>query len=592
MPWITPTKNTLLKLRPIDSTKLEKSEVRRRNANEKLGVVAIRKAENNHWQVRLAGDLTIGSSKVRECYIWPGDWDGAAAALVASLDAARAKAVSMSAKAPLEIANGRMLDIAYKSQTDNVNNPSGSCNVTSSAICLEYWGIKGSGSGQLEDELYKWLESEGLSRHDPNHLKIAIEYYGCQDHFTTRATIPEIKKAIDGGTPVIVHGYFTTFGHIIVLIGYNDKGFICHDPWGEWTSSGYDRNNASNPIKGKGILYTYGLIERTCLPDGGCWAHFVTRAGFEKQINTAIAVVQPQSVNQNDVGGLMKRDEAMAIAIPEGCSRITPKQQTPLKAKPVMSGELSPEEKDSFDMDEAIIGVVSSAPSGHCLVTLPGTKTIKGRKTWFLFKDHVNIETPGGTSISSPGAKVTDEDYDRVAKMIGCEARALKAVVMVEAAGGGFLPSKRPKILFEAHWFSDFSNHVYDDSHPEISSRSWNPDLYDGGEQEWDRMEKAMKLNRSFAIQSASYGLPQIMGAYANEMPGLGFKDEEDFLTRMSRSEGDQLEAMGRFIMLDPRLVSAIRSKSWAKFAEAYNGESYAVNKYDIKLADAYASLG
>jgi GH24 family phage-related lysozyme (muramidase) len=31
------------------------------------------------------------------------------------------------------------------------------------------------------------------------------------------------------------------------------------------------------------------------LPDGGCWAHFVTRAGFEKQINTAIAVPQTSS---------------------------------------------------------------------------------------------------------------------------------------------------------------------------------------------------------------------------------------------------------------------------------------------------------
>jgi hypothetical protein len=289
---------------------------------------------------------------------------------------------------------------------------------------------------------------------------------------------------------------------------------------------------------------------------------------------------------------MMKRDDAMAIAIPKGCSRITPNQVTPLKAKPIPSGNLIADEKDSFDMDEAIIGVVTSAPGNHVLVTLPGSEKIKGRSTWFLFKDHIKIETPGGTSISTPGAKVTEADYDRVAKMIGCETRALKAVVMVEAAGGGFLPSGRPKILFEAHWFSDFTGHKYNDSHPEISSRSWNPDLYDGGEQEWDRMEKAMALNRSFAIQSASYGLPQIMGAYANEMPGLGFKDEEDFLTRMSRSEGDQLEAMGKFIMLDPRLVSAIKSKNFAKFALAYNGESYAQNQYDIKLADAYASLG
>jgi GH24 family phage-related lysozyme (muramidase)/uncharacterized protein YvpB len=230
--------------------------------------------------VRLAGDLTIGGKPTRELFIWPGHWDGAAAALAASLEAARTQAIVMSAKASKPILNGCILDIGYKSQTDNRNNPTGSCNVTSSAMCLTYWGIKGSGQGQFEDELYEWMENEGLSRHEPNHLKIMIEHFGCRDHFTTRASIAEIKKALDSGVPVIVHGYFTTFGHIIVIIGYNDKGFICHDPYGEWTSVRYDLNDSSNPNKGKAILYSYGLIERTCLPDGGCWAHFVTRPGF------------------------------------------------------------------------------------------------------------------------------------------------------------------------------------------------------------------------------------------------------------------------------------------------------------------------
>jgi GH24 family phage-related lysozyme (muramidase) len=282
MPWITPTQNTLLKLRPTDSKQLGGNEFRQRNAGDRLGVVAVRKADNNHWQVRLAGDLTIGGTKTRELFIWPGHWDGAAAALAASLDAARTKAISMSAKAPLTVANGVVLNIAYKSQIDNANNPTGSCNVTSSAMCLEYWGVKAKGAGQLEDELYEWLQREGLSRHDPNHLKLAIEAYGCRDDFSTRATIAEIKQAIDNAIPVIVHGYFTTFGHIIVLIGYNDKGFICHDPYGEWTSGGYDRNDEVNPKKGEAIVYSYGLIERTCCPDGGCWAHFVTRLGVQK----------------------------------------------------------------------------------------------------------------------------------------------------------------------------------------------------------------------------------------------------------------------------------------------------------------------
>ena len=291
MPWINPIKDTLLKLRPVDSKQLNPNEFRARSANDKLAVVAVRKAENNHWQVRLSGDLTIGGIKTRECYLWPGHWDGVGAALLGSEDAARVKAISMSAPIRKSVDGGVILDIGYESQTDNKNNPSGSCNVTSCVMALKYWGIKPPGPGQFEDSLYEWLQAEGLSRHDPNHLKIAIEHFGCEDHFTTRATVAEMKTALGNGTPVIVHGYFTTFGHIIVLIGYNEKGFICHDPWGEWTSSGYDRNDSKNPHKGKAIVYSYGLIERTCLPDGGCWAHFVTRKGYEKP--GAQALIEP-----------------------------------------------------------------------------------------------------------------------------------------------------------------------------------------------------------------------------------------------------------------------------------------------------------
>jgi GH24 family phage-related lysozyme (muramidase) len=149
-------------------------------------------------------------------------------------------------------------------------------------MALKYWGVKSPGDGQFEDVLYEWLQSEGLSRHDPNHLKVAIEHFGCEDSFTTRATTAEMKAALDNGTPVIIHGYFTAFGHIVVLIGYNEKGFIVHDPYGEWTSNGYIRNDSSAPARGRAIVYSYGLIERACLPDGGCWAHFVTRNGVAR----------------------------------------------------------------------------------------------------------------------------------------------------------------------------------------------------------------------------------------------------------------------------------------------------------------------
>lgn len=482
MPWITPLTKTLLKLRPIDSKQLGANEIRDRASGDKLGIVSIRKAENNHWQVRMAGELTIGGIKTRECYIWPGHWEGAAAALVQSIDAARDKAISLSVRPTLAIADGKLLDLAYKSQLDNKLNPKGSCNVTSVAMALEYWGIEGNGSGQFEDEIYDWLDAQGENlRHDPIHLKRAIEYYGCRDDFTTRATIDQIKRAIDNGNPVIIHGYFTSFGHIIVVVGYNATGLICHDPNGEWTASGYLRNDASNSKRGEAIVYSYGLIDRKCLPDGGCWAHFVTRPGAQFKDGNS-------------------RDSTAAVSRP----------------------------------------------------------------------------------------KITQSDIDLAAQEMGIEPRALSAVIAVEVSQpvNGFLPSGRCKILFEAQWFGYYTDDQYNDSHPDISAIAWNKSLYKGGEAEWDRLERAAKLDQDAAYMSASWGIGQIMGFH---WAALGYKSVLDFAKKMGESEGEQLLAMARFIKSDPAMVRALKNKAWADFAYKYNGEGYKANAYDTKLAKAYA---
>ena len=46
-------------------------------------------------------------------------------------------------------------DFPYHTQLNNLNNPTGSCNVTSIAMCLAYFGVTAP-TGQLEDELYNY----------------------------------------------------------------------------------------------------------------------------------------------------------------------------------------------------------------------------------------------------------------------------------------------------------------------------------------------------------------------------------------------------------------------------------------------------
>lgn len=169
------------------------------------------------------------------------------------------------------------LKVPYLSQLDNSLNPFGSCNVTSVAMVLAYYGFKGTGQGQFEDQLNRWLVARGLSRHSPQDLKRLIMEYTkgtfkpLDDDFRAYAKWEDAKKHLDAGHPLISHGYYTRSGHIIVIRGYDDRGFFVNDPYGEYFKHGYDTS-----ASGENLHYSYEMMNRVCVdPDGSNWLHFI-----------------------------------------------------------------------------------------------------------------------------------------------------------------------------------------------------------------------------------------------------------------------------------------------------------------------------
>lgn len=190
---------------------------------------------------------------------------------------------------------------------------------------------------------------------------------------------------------------------------------------------------------------------------------------------------------------------------------------------------------------------------------------------------------------------LTDADFARAAKELGCEEAAIRAVAEVESAGKGFLPCGIPVILFEAHIFSKETGGRFDKSYPQISSPKWNRKLYatgkdwvERGRKEAQRLELASSLDRTAALKSASYGRFQIMGFNYNL---CGHKTLQSFINAMWRDEGSQLDAFVAFIKTR-QLDKYLRSRNWDAFAAAYNGRDYKVNRYDTKLEDAYKKHG
>jgi len=165
------------------------------------------------------------------------------------------------------------LNVPYLSQLNNQRNPYGSCNVTCVAMCLAYFGhpaIDPITDQQLEDELYRACLYNGLDRHSPTDLAKLIDIYGYHDKFQPDAKWGDVKAWLKSGKPCIVHGWFTRAGHTVVIRGYDDRGWIVNDPYGEWWRTGYDTN-----ASGAGLTYSYEMMHQVCGNDGDLWIHFV-----------------------------------------------------------------------------------------------------------------------------------------------------------------------------------------------------------------------------------------------------------------------------------------------------------------------------
>lgn len=171
-----------------------------------------------------------------------------------------------------------------------------------------------------------------------------------------------------------------------------------------------------------------------------------------------------------------------------------------------------------------------------------------------------------------------------VCATLGTDLPTLWAVMTVETSGCGFLPDRRPKILFERHKFSEFTEHRFDATHPDISNRKAGG-YGESGANQYLRLDRALALDRSAALRATSWGLGQVMGFNATR---VGFASPEDMVAKFGESEDHQIRAMGAFIR-NAELQGHLQAHRWDKFAAGYNGPGYQANDYDGKLARYHA---
>lgn len=184
---------------------------------------------------------------------------------------------------------------------------------------------------------------------------------------------------------------------------------------------------------------------------------------------------------------------------------------------------------------------------------------------------------------------ITEDDFAKAADELGTDVATIKAVAEVESRGESFLADGRPQVLFEAHVFHRLTEGRHADKKDRngvaLSTPKWDRTLYGrGGSNQHDRLEDAANFDWAAAHRSCSWGKFQILGSNHR---ACGYDTIDSFVDAMRTNEGAHLQAFIAFIQKN-KLDGPLRDHDWVAFARGYNGPSFATNKYDIKLRDAY----
>ena len=169
--------------------------------------------------------------------------------------------------------------------------------------------------------------------------------------------------------------------------------------------------------------------------------------------------------------------------------------------------------------------------------------------------------------------KLTEDDYQRVAEELGIDVATMKAVVEIEAGSAhqGFAEPGIPLVNFDLVVFKRFMRKAgksYSKYTKSTAFQRPNTRKYGSyGKAQWARLESAI----------GGFNWKQ-----------CGCKSLDEFISRMSESEAEQLELFAQFCKTN-NLVRYLKAHDWNNFAYHYNGPGYKKRNYHVKLRRAHS---
>lgn len=177
-------------------------------------------------------------------------------------------------------------NVPYFYQRANELFPFQSCQNTSIAMILKYYGVKEGKANAVANET-----PDKITRIYGKDLAQSVG--GFQQVFNSRAAAlglsvrdsgtdamplatfrAKAANVVNTGNPMSVHIYTTSFGHLLNVLGFDGTHYIVHDPYGKWNGE-YKAVNGYTPgaTLGINVKYTKASFEAAASPDGLVWVH-------------------------------------------------------------------------------------------------------------------------------------------------------------------------------------------------------------------------------------------------------------------------------------------------------------------------------
>lgn len=179
---------------------------------------------------------------------------------------------------------------------------------------------------------------------------------------------------------------------------------------------------------------------------------------------------------------------------------------------------------------------------------------------------------------------LTDEDFKIVAKELGVEVAAIKAVVKIEAGPKleGFWAPGVPVANYVQSLFNKYNAKTKGSKEKDAKVPSG---LSGYALKEWTSLTNARKINADAANMGTYWGMFQI-GGFNYKL--CGCQSVSEMVEKVCESEFSQLEMFAVFIR-NSGMLEALKKKDWKAFARKYNGPSYAKRGYHTRMAKEYA---